>query len=130
MVVLKHTMSKALEKTASTNNVIPLPSSWRALRHLVYLGGPLWSNVLCETWIEITSKALKSCRYDSCGYDDSTLCSLINFVRHFHISHNTPCLTPPPPPPPKKKKKKKNFAKALFLISLRSTVLTVLPRRN
>ena len=29
-------------------------------------------------------------------------------IRHFHISHNTPCLPPPPPPPPKRKKKK-NF---------------------
>ena len=26
-------------------------------------------------------------------------------IRHFHISHNTPCLPPPPP----KRKKKKNF---------------------
>ena len=28
-------------------------------------------------------------------------------IRHFHISHNTPCLPPPPRPP--KRKKKKNF---------------------
>ena len=45
------------------------------------------------------------------GDDDFLLCSQVqkvsykvNFSRHFHISHNTPCLPPTPPPPPPTKK--------------------------